>query len=139
MCLTVKSNKLIAETDIVCYKHVIYNKGKLKSSYIKSTVNLGKKYQSIIKIKFYEIHKALHSFSDYNSAYFDANDEFNRAKNDGWDRSYAIIECIIPKGSTYYKGIFISGNYSDCSIALPSLASNKLIYGKIIIKIIEND
>ena len=88
---------------------------KLVTSYRKSPVKIGKTYTSEIERideRFHDtIEKALHSFEK---------------KEDALDNVYSsafardvIAKCIIPKGSTYYKGWF--GGHA-------SYASNKLKY-----------
>jgi len=82
--------------------------------YMNQKVSLGEEYKSTILIDIYKntISKALHSFKYKNDAMISC-----------YDCGGVIVECIIPKGSTYYVGEFNDK---------PSYASNKLKYIKII-------
>ena len=117
MCLDIKpgSKPEIALTDIIVYKHVIATRDPkvFQTSYHHSDVELGVTYKSEIDTNTdYSIEKALHSYLELETADYQAK-----------DYSQVLIECIIPKGSTYYIGIF----YDQ-----PSIASNTLIYVKVI-------
>jgi hypothetical protein len=80
--------------------------------YLNANVSLGEEYESTILIYKNTISKALHSFKYKNDAMISC-----------YDCGGVTVECVIPKGSTYYVGEFNDK---------PSYASNKLKYIKII-------
>lgn len=118
MCLTLSrfSFKKLAFTDVVCYKFLtLYNNGALETPYQDVQVRIGETYESdLIKNHFNEIEIGLHSFAELAAAQEKARD---------YSSDVIVVECVIPKWSWYYKGIFC--NYY-------SYASNKLKYVKII-------
>lgn len=94
---------------------IVDGKEQLLSAYItpykNADVEIGKEYTSdLIRIvASHEVHIGIHSFERLIDAHFDSSDI---------DRD-AFAECIIPKGSEYYKGVFNSS---------VSYASNKIKY-----------
>ena len=101
MCLKIKSQsrKQIASKDITVYKHLIpYNitKGIYTTSYQSSIVEIGKTYHSdLVRITSTEVSIGLHSFQ---------SEEVACKRATYWDET--LVECIIPKGSSYYIGDF---------------------------------
>lgn len=82
-----------------------------KTPYRSAVVEIGKTYHSELIRENRSVHVALHSFASV-----EAVENGRRAK--------VIVECIIPKGSKYYRGAFES--------PLDSYASDTLTYIKII-------
>lgn len=129
MCLKLNNGiqEFIAEEDIICYKHLVKKeggRGKV-TTYRNFPIVMGRVYESDIRIfhsdsdSCYEINIALHSFKEIRNCVSDCRSE-EYAPN--VLRSY-IVECIIPKGSKYYKGTFCGWE---------GYASNKLKYGKVL-------
>jgi hypothetical protein len=127
MCLYIKRDQLpqVAEEDITCYKQVeekLNNEGIYTTFYMKAEVKLGEKYSSELEkynLKLgvlYVIEKGLHSFSKLEDAIDDLQDGITRS-----DSKSHVIECIIPKGSTYYLGTYA---HLDC------FASDIIVYSK---------
>lgn len=83
----------------------------LITPYRNFSIEIGNTYESELSGNECEIHRGLHSFANLEEA----------KKCFQNDLEVIFIECIIPKGSSYYKGTF------DHSI---SYASNKLTYTK---------
>lgn len=131
MCLDlVKSSKeRIAETDIICYKHVKYRKlsdGSVKylTPYRGAEIEIGSTYESPIVVCCYygtpsDIEIALHSFRSKTSCLEDINEERHGNDSNLLDDSYVLVKCCIPQGSRYYVGRF-SGKIC--------YASNKITY-----------
>lgn len=129
MCLANIKGPFVATRDIVCYKHLHqYEKGQLRTSYREMHVELGETYDSDLIVNkfggrylepYTEINIGLHSFFGIKNTIKDAKECFN-------PRAKVIVKCIIPKGSTYYKGKFEN---------LASRASNTLKYVEIIQKL----
>lgn len=116
MCLTINKNQKeqIATEDITCYKVIIPRVPNTDNDYITPYMNtpvaIGEQYHSEIRIDCDNmIRVALHSFERL----YDAAME-----NYSWDfmGNSQVVKCVIPKGSTYYKGVFQgSGGYaSNC-------------------------
>lgn len=124
MCLLINSatkpQPKIAEQDIVVYKlvHKLEN-GKFLTPFKKYEVILGETYEDFVetpyKIKsldttnytsnWYRIDIGFHSFANK------ADAKFYRAPSFGitdtiFTKFLKIVKCIIPKGSTYYEGVF---------------------------------
>lgn len=130
MCLEKISEKIVATEDIVCYKQcrqmrdkkLIWNLKNIfrfkwildydytyKTPFYYMEVELGKTYTSVLQVdQDGTINKGLHSYANKVDTGF-----------------YALIECVIPKGATYYKGI---------GLREPGYASDKLRYVKLIKK-----
>lgn len=110
-----------AEADLVVYKHLIDNcdghnifyPQSLLTSYRKQPVEIGRTYESEFSYGCdgRSVEKALHCFISPEDAEADA---FSYMR---------IAKCLIPKGSTYYRGRFF---YYEC------LASDQLIYLELI-------
>jgi hypothetical protein len=122
MCLTNISQKLIAETNINCYKVAKYDINYY--TFFRNTkIILGKTYKTKIEIVDNSINKGLHSFINLNDAI-----KFIYV-NGG-----CIINAIIPIGSIYYTGDFGFYDYKSSTSILPeykflkSFASNKITY-----------
>lgn len=153
MCLVLddENNKAkIAESDITCYKilklspNSLTNRGDvgLKTYFQNANVKIGCEYESdlfsLSKGLIKTVEQGLHSFvyqgdiwhylGNYELSTVDHDmifDDLTLPKGtqviDGFK---VIVECVIPKGSRYFKGYF--GVYS-----FPSYASDKLRYVKI--------
>ena len=119
MCLyiTTLTKKEIASKDITCYKVVLphpHIKEAYITPYMSMGVGIGAEFKSNIVIE--ELHeitmtieKALHSFVNLEDAILEYRNWV------AYDAS--VIKCIIPKGSTYYKGRYEIENdsyASDC-------------------------
>lgn len=85
----------------------------LRTPYYNAFIEMGKTYDSIINYdeNCDEIEQALHSF------------KYEATAIDESSSNSVIVRCLIPKGSTYYVGIF-----DDCD----SYASDRLTYVEII-------
>lgn len=138
MCLWIKDKKaLIAEKDIVCYKKLEELKranGEIAyyiTPYMFSSVDTdmvsGKKPFKAKCIGYGGAHRRRKGASDkhpeYNytieSGYIHTYQGF-KAACDGLYESEHIFECIIPKGTKYYAGIFDGG--------APSYASKEIVF-----------
>lgn len=118
MCLTNITTKepLIADKDIIVYKHITRFGETFKTSYRYSPVIIGEEYKS--KLKKYinnesKLDIGLHSY---------CNEDDARVGAERYEE--VLVECLIPKGSKYYKGLFCFKE--EC------YASNKLRYVKIL-------
>lgn len=123
MCLTVESNQklLTAKKDITCYKFVKITNKELTTPFQFSVVELGKTYESNIGQYRNRIDMGIHSFVSLKVIRIYVP-RFARIITKLQD--YRIVECIIPKGSKYIKGIFNSGILDN----IASYASDKIIY-----------
>lgn len=133
MCLEIKkfTFKRKARKDIIVYKqissYVIEDKTFYVTPYRQSEIKIGNTYTSEIKIFGLGVENALHSFANIvdcfdNSRYIDKTIYVN---GNGYKTvTPVLVECVIPKGSSYYKGIF-DGRFT-------SYASDKLIYKRIL-------
>jgi len=121
MCLVIKKNSKVktAKEDIICYKFV---ESKTYSPDIHFTpfkyrpIEIGCSYESELKVEIdldanKSVEIGLHSFKTitdcirYALPYVDNND------------NETIVKCIIPKGSQYYEGKFISARcYASTAI-----------------------
>lgn len=139
MCLLIeKSNgniASIAEDDIISYKILLKdNDNELSTPYRNSLVKIGITYQSKIlfetypsvKTKYNHVRIGLHSLETIHDAI-----KLKNILHSYYD--LVIFKTIIPKGSTYYKGIFKESGYK-----FSSYASDALIYVEET-KIIENN
>jgi len=130
MCLKLKNDvhQYIAESDIICYKHII-KRSDYKSrvtTYRYFPVKIGTTYESNIKVIFstgystgYEINVGLHSFKSKSDCVDDSESE----EGSSYLLKTYICECVIPKGSKYYVGSFCGWE---------GYASDKLKYRKIL-------
>ena len=124
MCLNLKSAYTmprIAFKDIKCYKKIIINSdGDLLTPFRYAKIKIGEQYRS--RLRKYNlwidarIEDGLHSVSSVESAR-------NIDHYCALEGKEVIVECIIPKFSIYYKGMF-----ND----FISYASNKLKYIEIV-------
>lgn len=136
MCLDLQRgySSMVADEDIICYK-VIFNYcgcSKYRTFYQISMIELGEKYHS--KLELYtdgdtfdghSIEMGLHTFCNLKDT-----KSFVRSKAGQYtNRDIVIAKCIIPKGSTYYKGIFRVRNKN-----IESYASDTLQYEEIVTK-----
>lgn len=132
MCLEVSrlAIKRVALKDITVYKcissYVNDNGDKIYiTPYRKSEIKLYTEYTSEFNKTGNQIEEALHSLGDIRGCFDLCIDRYLYLW--GYTKSFAlthhIVECVIPKGSRYYKGKF------DGKV---SYASNKLIYKKIL-------
>ena len=122
MCLelTKKSKKLIAKSDIRCYKVArIFTQIDGVRAYMTpfqgSLIEIGKTYNSELSIERigflkYGIFRGIHCFMKAEDCFAFLSESYNLSMD------YAVIECIIPKGSSYYRGYFREKNSftSDC-------------------------
>lgn len=134
MCLTVYAENFdarVAEEDIVCYKvldALRCHDGSVEmfSPYYgyEYTPNLlvesdlehdGWQLDSLNGLSFFEIEKGLHSFVTFSGADYEVGDSVDFLKN------AQIFAAIIPKGSEYYVGDFVSQQSyaSSALIVLP--------------------
>lgn len=147
MCLYIKKvdQPEIADKDIVCYKAIqILDKdsneqAEFCSPFYRSPVVLGSRYDSRISRRntFYHrfvdtVEEAIHSCISTKEAINIATTGELRTGN-----KYAVVKCIIPKGTTYYKGYFsidlyatsyISNLQYDDELIINSYASESIIY-----------
>ena len=124
MCLDLKSAYTmprIAFKDIKCYKKIIINSdGDLLTPFRYAKIKIGEQYRS--RLRKYslgigaQIEDGLHSVASVESA---RNIDFYYSS----EEKEVIVECIIPKFSIYYKGMF-----ND----FIAYASNKLKYIEIV-------
>ena len=146
MCLLIKDKKaLIAEKDIVCYKkleecHRANGENDYVTPYMFSTVDAdmisGKKTFKAKCFGYGGAHRRKNGVGhiideksmndnhpEYNytieSGYIHTYQDFNAACN-GLYKGERIFECIIPKGTKYYAGIFDDG--------APSYASKEIVF-----------
>ena len=125
MCLYTKQTEpKIAEEDIICYKFYVRYDETLFSPYqesrapeigIVANTELGRSYRptdigSYIHnfLGFKRVNKGFHSFKTLE----EAEREVNKYKR---KFDLVIFKCIIPRGSSYYKGIFNDRYESYCS------------------------
>lgn len=121
MCLIIKKSSvaLIATEDIICYKVLTYiiTVGKWLTYFKYSPVTIGDTYHSELTRQELTItdaiEKGLHSFASLEDANNFVSDRLN----------VGVFKCVIPKGSTYYKGSFFNWK---------SYASDTLVYIEII-------
>jgi len=145
MCLEKVGVQCVAEKDKVCYKNVlIFDDGSLATPYRRYPVSVGKSYESglLVQASYWGnlVHIGLHSFATRKSAIADAKDVsknhifYNRSESTY--RTYAIIKCIIPKGSKYYAGKFENHKAfaSDCieykRMLKPRFFKGRLVFDK---------
>lgn len=102
MCLELLSKKLVAKEDITCYKVVTKSGNKLRTLYQKAEIQLGtfKASGTISKEKRGKRETIgegmIHTFGRYDQALDEATGKSNAL----------IYKCIIPKGTSYYVGLF---------------------------------
>ena len=125
MCLYTKQTEPeIAKEDIICYKFYVRYDETLFSPYqesrapeigIVANTELGRSYRptdigSYIHnfLGFKRIDKGFHSFKTLE----EVEREVNKYKR---EFDLVIFKCIIPRGSSYYKGIFNDRYESYCS------------------------
>lgn len=109
----------IALTNIKCYKVIqkrkvtFYRPEGYYTPYQDYKIDIGTTYTSKLDREGYTVNMGLHSFKNIKDAF-------------GWideSKGFYVAECIIPRGSLYYKGRFFSKD---------SYASNKLTYLKLL-------
>lgn len=125
MCLYTKQTEpKIAEEDIICYKFYRRYNEILISPYqgfmapeigIVANTELGKSYRSTDNgsyihsfLGFKRVDKGFHSFKTLEEIKHEVNGYWNNL-------GLVIFKCIIPRGSSYYKGIFGDRYESYCS------------------------
>jgi hypothetical protein len=113
MCLTIKKGQKVktAKADITCYKFLKTEQTDAESETIYCTpfymthVEIGETYTSAFTFfeheKHGEVEAGLHSLKNIESCDIDIY-------MDSLDKAIGkrIVECIIPKGSKYYKGLY---------------------------------
>ena len=109
MCLFVKDNakKRIAKRPITVYKHVFKDAdGDIRTSYREFKIKLNKLYTSKLQKQTHYYYPTaivdvgIHSFRTKRAALADVKSVGHATK------TYYIVECTIPKGSSYYVGEF---------------------------------
>jgi len=145
MCLNTSANAIpvMADKDITVYKVVLTNTfldrendNRYKTPFMFSTVEMGAEYTSTIEpsrvwsdSRVMRIEKGIHSFENFKDA-AELVAALYHADHLGTPH---IAECIIPKGSWYYKGTFlIPPERARDYLNVPSFASDKIKYLKII-------
>ena len=141
MCLYMKTNTpIVAEKSVKCYKILsAHDDGELYTPFQGCRIELGTTitaygYKDVDYLfplnpatskgyKYGVYEGFIHTFADLKAAEVFL-DEWSE---DYWLYKPVIVECTIPKGTTYYEGVF-EATY------LPCYASDKLKYGKKIIK-----
>lgn len=113
------ARKQLAKRDITVYKMLERSKVTLRTAYMKCKVEIGNTYTSDITTNKISVEKALHSFTNKREA-------IERVKTETIT-TVELAECVIPKGSYYYKGIFSSFIGEMGSIASDTLTYIKLI------------
>lgn len=97
MCLEISifSRKRIAKKDIVCYKYLYQEQNELYTPFQHCLVKIGETYFSDIERRFLNrnIQKGLHSLVNLQDIIVET-----------FGNNLIIVQCIIPKGSIYYKG-----------------------------------
>lgn len=97
---------LVAEEDIICYKHGYMENGNFISSYQNYKYDIGKKQDEISLFQPEEFHghivlkKGYHSFSSYEVA---LRDMYALISLFGARRTEEVKTFIIPKGAYYYE------------------------------------
>lgn len=125
MCLLTKESEPSQATkDIKCYKVYLFNYNECCSPFTETTIpnfgqyintELGKAFFYYKEDIFYTVNEGFHSFELLSDIKEFCENYFT---------NYLIVECIIPKGSFYYKGFFIRySNYCSDTIIL-----NKVVY-----------
>ena len=134
MCLFLSTPplELIANKNIVCYKFVDQKKIDLHTLYQRQKVAIGNTYTSKLVMRKspiadssgYVVEQGLHSFASLRKLLKFLNPkEVNVYRANSNMPILCVAECIIPKGSRYYKGLF-----ANCV----SYASDKLHYVRIV-------
>ena len=146
MCLVItKFNKLkIAQEDIKCYKILFKSSahpGLYYAPYQSFTYELGETYSTNISVSYdcntfglsffrFIFYKFFNDFLDVKGvnqgfhSFVNLKDAIKERKEDLNYEELVICECIIPKGSKYYKGAYLSYNgYVSDNIRI-----NKIIY-----------
>jgi len=142
MCLKVKGiefKEKTANEDIVVYKVLSY-RGSFKSyggpifdtPYMCSKVSLGKRYTISGEYKFDRVKKF------WQKAYYVYGKSYHTFKNrsdaeafvDNFEKSYnfCVVEAVIPSGSKYVEGEFISADFGK----VPCYASDAVEYKKVL-------
>ena len=134
MCLKViGDNKIkVAEEDILVYKVVWKNSDhSFKTLYYKAEAKLGNRYESELNfikpsmVKPYNygyVYEGLHSFLYPEDAFDELVEAVEHDLSSDIEDVIAIVECTVPKGAKYYRGIF-----GDA----PCIASDTLIYKQV--------
>lgn len=109
MCLTLgiwPFNRIrTAKKDIVCYKFLRRKGEQLITPYQYTFVEIGETYDSKLRKDFQgDIEEGLHSFKRLKAVDSFVEDNYYKTLYS----SIVIVKCIIPKGSTYYKGRYAS-------------------------------
>jgi hypothetical protein len=139
MCLDLKkfSFKHKARKDIIVYKELLSYEKDGETIYVTPyqhvEVCLYETYNSDLIREYNSIHRGLHSFVNPLDVFKNARyvtktllikDENNKYAT--YDVKPVLVECVIPKGSYYYKGTF------DYNNKFKSIASDTLHYKRII-------
>jgi len=131
MCLELKglAFKRIATKNIIVYKQLssyeVNGVIKYVTPYQKSEIVIGETYKSELKRYNNRIEVGLHSFVTISDC-FDNSCHIGSIVWVNGNRTVkpVLVECIIPIGARYYKGVF-DGKYK-------SLASDTLVYNRIL-------
>lgn len=126
MCLYLKNDKkIVAKSDITCYKVVKDWDDMLVTYFQCSQIEIGKTYDSYLKLEMcfdrggydFEVNYGIHSFTNLREVKKFVNLKSQRRKQ----IKIVVVKCVIPKGSSYYRGIFSSNRYDYKSIASNSI------------------
>lgn len=148
MCLAIYNNQVeVAEEDITCYKFLRLSSQcgipgeTLTSPYQSFEYELGKEYSSNLQVHTFEydddeededgcerfVEEGFHAIVCEKLAHGIVN--ARNKSNVRWNRphSYVVVECVIPKGASYYKGTWFSttGYASNRLKAVAVLKDNK--------------
>jgi len=128
MCLTNASKVKIARKDIKCYKVALETEPNVfQGPYYGSKYIVDNSVQTVphfeTKADYFIVYYGFHSFRTKKSALKEISYWNNRFTSRGDDDIATVIECIIPKGTQYFRGIFAP----DID-ALKCFASEKLIF-----------
>jgi len=134
MCLEIKklSFKRKARKDIYVYKQIssfVIDEGKIMyvTPYRESLVVIGEVYKSEIYRDRNTIEQGLHSFAKITDCFDNSRRIYNHPiyyKGKDYPVTPVLVECVIPKGARYYKGVF-DGRFT-------SYASDTLEYVRIL-------
>lgn len=128
MCLHLNPTQYEMKTateDITVYKFLIKTpKGILKTPYRKKIIKIGKHYDSELKIQDSENCLLMYSFPKVvNEGLHSFQSKYKAHMNIAASTRHVLAECIIPKGSNYYEGMF---GYDPC------YASNCIYYKELL-------
>lgn len=109
MCLDIKKTAKIktAKEDIICYKYLIKRDDYLTTPFRYAEIKIGETYESTLERCEYssELHvveEGLHSFANLE----DCDKRVCDCEDDADYEYHSLAKCVIPKGSTYYEGVY---------------------------------